>query len=307
LFWGGANQSISETGFTLGHVYGQGGIAYTLGDYGGMVLKSLRFTVAGVLLAVAGCGAAPLSNPAEGVATPEADLPLLSDLDVPAQPENVALTATAPQVGGLFSQLLGSVTAETPNDAVAEETPADDGGLFGLFRVGAGTSNPASAPAGGADQVPPGTIMAFGEIAPTCGMSRRDMGTQVAKASGYTVYDTFPNSIAPRPHYITGFSDGCARQFTAALVLLGDVGTHEVVRYSKTRVDLPYSQTDNAYEAIKSSFCRAGFGKPCGARLERLGKNTTFVTAYERFGAGPIWAEFLLHDGAVAASGLEGQ
>lgn len=194
---------------------------------------------------------------------------------------------------------------------VAAQTPTQRGLLGRIFNASAGTSAPAAATAPAAsvpsNQIPPDTIMAFGAIGPTCGLSRRDLGTRIAAASGYEIYDTIPNSTAPRPHYITGFTDGCARQFTAALVLLGDVGTHEVVRYSRTAVDLDYSDTDNAYEAIKSSFCRVGFGKPCGARLERLANRTTFVTAYERFGAGPIWAEFLLHDGDVAASDIEGE
>lgn len=287
-----------------------------------MGLITLRFAAFSALLAVAGCGSVPLSNPAD--VTPAADpaLPLLSDLDVAADAPNVTLAAPAPspRQGGLLSRLLGGGQSSVPSgvdaalaeavadpdaETVAETAPAAPRrGLFGLLNASAGSSGPAPR---AENEIPPGTMMAFGEIGPTCGMSRRDLGTEIAKASGYTIYDTFPNSTAPRPHYITGFSDGCARQFTAALVLLGDVGTHEVVRYNRTRVDLPYSKTDSAYEAIKSSFCRSGFGKPCGARLERLATRTTFVTAYERFGAGPIWAEFLLHDGTVAASALEGE
>jgi len=178
-------------------------------------------------------------------------------------------------------------------------------GLLGrIFNASAGSNEtPEVQPS---NAIPPRTIMAFGDIGPTCGLSRRDLGTEVAKASGYTIYDTIPNSTAPRPHYITGFNDGCARQFTAALVLMGDIGTHELVRYNRTRVELPYSDTDKAYESIKTGFCRTGFGKPCGRRLEQFAKHTTFVTAYERFGAGPIWAEFLLHDGEVLASDIEG-
>lgn len=158
-----------------------------------------------------------------------------------------------------------------------------------------------------ANQVPPGTAMAFGDIAPTCGVSDAALGTRVASASGYDVYDSDPTSTTPRSHYVTGFSDGCARQFTAALVLLGDIGTHEVVRYNKPEANFPYSATDTAYETIKSSFCGTGAGQPCGARLDRFSRRTTFVTAYEQFGSAPTWAEFLLHDGAVVASGIEGE
>ena len=295
----------------------------------GMALKSGRLIAFGAVVAVAGCGGLPASNPTD--IAPEADpvLPLLSDLDVPAETPNVNVTAAPRQEGGLLSRLLGrpqpasavdaalaealddpaqappEVVAEAAADVVAAPEPTPRRGLFGIINASAGTSEPIEDAVAG--QVPPRTIMAFGEIAPTCGMNRREFGTKIAAASGYTIYDTIPNSTAPRPHYITGFNDGCARQFTAALVLMGDVGTHEVVRYSRTRVDLPYSKTDNAYEQIKTSFCRAGFGEPCGSRLERLAKRTTFVTAYESFGAAPIWAEFLLHEGKVAASALEGK
>ena len=68
------------------------------------------------------------------------------------------------------------------------------------------------------------------------------------------VYDTMPDTTSQRVHYITGFDDGCPRAFLGALVLPGDVGTHEIVRYSNTRVQLEYSETDKAYESIKLIF-----------------------------------------------------
>ncbi len=161
-------------------------------------------------------------------------------------------------------------------------------------------------PAPDVGDVAPLVDLPFGVLERTCGVSRRELGQNVAAASGFEVYDTQPGSTQMRPHYITGFDDGCARQFSAALVLLGDVGTHEIVRYSRTRVALDYSTTDNAYEEIKARFCRVGEGKPCGDRLDALGKVATFVTAYRSFGAASEWAEFLLYDGQVAAVDLEG-
>ncbi|SEW27031.1 hypothetical protein SAMN04488515_1952 [Cognatiyoonia koreensis] len=254
----------------------------------------------GVLLLLAACGGAPTSNPMPIAEEP--DVPRLSDLDVAADAPNVSLAAgQEPVVGPLISELISS------NDGVAAGTSQENSGFFGrIFSVSAGSSASGSSSAP-ANSVPPNAGLAFGEIAPTCGMSRRDLGTEVASASGYTIYDTIPNSTAPRTHYITGFDDNCARQFTAALVLLGDVGTHEVVRYNPANRNQSYTATDNAYEAIKASFCRAGFGKPCGGRIDRLAKRTTFVTAYERFGSSPVWANFLLHNGDVAASDIEGR
>lgn len=288
-------------------------------------MKTTRIAAFGLLIFGAACGGVPASNPIPDTADP--DIPLLSDLDVPEDAASVTLAApVTPQSEGFLAGLLGgnrtspptavdsaladaigddlSESAEIEADAVAT-APERQGFMGRIFNARAGGAAPAVA-AQPSNAIPPRTIMAFGDIGPTCGLSNRDLGTKISEGSGFAIYDTIPNSTAARPHYITGFNDGCARQFTAALVLMGDVGTHEVVRYNRTRVDLPYSETDNAYEAIKTSFCRTGFGQPCGARLERLARGTTFVTAYERFGAGPIWAEFLLHNGEVAASTIEG-
>lgn len=239
----------------------------------------------------------PSSDPME-------DVTLLSDV-VEAETESANLVAAPPPDGGLLAGLFAALGEASPEVTDAGLTtnapPAEGGGLLGLFSGRGLRLGPTPA-----DNVAPGTILEFGKLGVTCALPRAERGSEIASAGGFKIYDSDPSSTAPRPHYITGFDDGCARQFTAALVMTGDVGTHELVRYSQTRVTLEYSATDDAYEAIKSSFCRAGFGEPCGARLERLGARTTFVTAYKSFGASPQWAEFLLHDGAVAASDLEG-
>ncbi len=201
----------------------------------------------------------------------------------------------------------------TQDDAVAAAlalaaTPAAPeggllGGLFGSGGLLGGTTTAQTVVRTGPDArvIPYGESVAYGEIATVCDVPSGSMGTEVANVSGYKIYDTIPNATAMRPHFITGFDDGCARQFTAALSLTGDVGTHEVVRYLPTNQNVPYSGTDNAYEAIKASFCRVSHGKPCGAKLDRMAANTTFVTAYETFGANPRWVEILLHDGEVKA------
>lgn len=219
--------------------------------------------------------------------------------DVAAPEGAVDPADTTPMLAGLFGFLRPSPSPDpSPNPSDEGAPNAEPDSILALF------SKPDDAPDAG--DVAPMADLAFGALERTCGLGRRDMGREVTAASGFRIYDTDPGSTVSRPHYITGFDDGCARQFSAALVLLGDVGTHEVVRYSSTRVRLDYSNTDDAYEAIKTRFCRVDEGAPCGSRLERLGKVTTFVTAYKSFGAAPEWAEFLLHDGEVAAVDIEG-
>jgi hypothetical protein len=162
----------------------------------------------------------------------------------------------------------------------------------GVAAAGAGTE--ASAPAAGA-------ALPVGEIARVCGVAEESLGTAIATQSRYVIRDSDPGSVAPRTQYITGFPDGCARQFTGALALFGDVGTHELFRYEPSNADLAWSETDLAYEQIKARICGAAQGQPCGAALERLGRRTTFVTIYDSFGANPTWSDVLIHDGEVVA------
>ena len=156
-------------------------------------------------------------------------------------------------------------------------------------------------------RVAPGTVLPYGEIATVCNLPQNQRGARIKAASGIALYDPNPRSTALRPHYITGFDDGCARTFSGALVMFGDVGTHEVVRYQPSNRDLPFTETDRAYEVLKTRFCRVGHGQPCGNRLEALGRDTTFITVYGRFGATPRWVEILVHDGEVLAIGVKGR
>lgn len=185
--------------------------------------------------------------------------------------------------------------------APAEQADAPSG-FFGMFGGrSAAEPTPAAVRTGpDARLIAFGESIDYGEIATVCGVSASSLGSKIADISGFEIYDSIPNSTAQRPHYIMGFDDGCARQFTAALTLPGDVGTHEVVRYLPSN-RIPYSTTDNAYEAIKAGFCRVSHGQPCGRQLDNLARNTTFLTVYEKFGAGKRWVEILLHDGAVKA------
>ena len=194
---------------------------------------------------------------------------------------------------------LAAVEVTDPVDDLDPETPAARGGLFG--RMFGRASEEPDAAAEPSDAVPIGTFLPYGVIAPVCGIATADMGQKVESVAGYTVYDAGGDTSVPRTHYITGFADGCARQVTAAVVMFGDVGTHEMVRYLTPESTLPYTDTDSTYEAIKSSVCRVGHGKPCGAQLDALGRNTVFMTVYETFGTNPEWTNILLHNGDVAA------
>lgn len=163
---------------------------------------------------------------------------------------------------------------------------------------------PTTAPTGaGIEQPAPtdGAALPYGEVALLCDVTEDSLGTAIATQSGYVIRDTNPTSIAPRTQYITGFPDNCARQFTGALALFGDVGTHELFRYEPSNAEIPWSDTDLAYEEIKARICGAPQGEPCGNALERLGRRTTFVSIYETFGTNPAWADILIHDGQIVA------
>lgn len=252
---------------------------------------TLRFAaISGICALIAGCSAIPVSNP--DPLTQVERLSAVSDAATSPEQEAVnaalALAAAPAEVEeGFFGQLFGG--DDTPGSALMAAITAD----------AATPTAPRTGP--DAQLIAFGESVAYGEIATICNVPRGNLGTMVANVGGFKIYDSTPNATTLRPHYITGFDDGCARQFTAALSLTGDVGTHEVVRYLPANRNRPYSSTDNAYEAIKASFCRVSHGTPCGGRLDALAQNTTFVTAYERFGAHPRWVEILLHDGEVKA------
>ena len=232
----------------------------------------------------------------EPALTPE----LVSTMEAVTPPVDESLTDEA---------ALGTdaIEGDTEMAAASAPEPAQPRrrGLFGLLNVASAAAPPVS---DGPDfaQIAPGTTLIYGQIATVCGLSGSQLGSPIGQASGYTLYDTNPGSSEQRTHYIMGFRDGCARQFRAALALFGDVGTHELVRYAQGAGDLPYSETDAAYEEIKGQVCRVPAGQPCGSALDRLAARTTFVTAYANFESNPQWAEILLSEGQVVAMGFEG-
>ncbi|WP_334061075.1 hypothetical protein [Limimaricola cinnabarinus] len=152
-------------------------------------------------------------------------------------------------------------------------------------------------------EIAPGATLPFGEVAKVCGLSKRALGTPVATEAGFTLYDTAANSTARRTQYLTGFDDGCARQFTAALALFGDVSVHETTAYGAGVAHGPIAM---AYEEVKRQICGVPKGQPCGAATDRLARNTSFLTAYAAFGASGRHADMLLHDRRVLAMGVEG-
>lgn len=156
------------------------------------------------------------------------------------------------------------------------------------------------------DDVTIDTVVPFGEIRRNCTVKTSQMGTRISDASGYEVYDTNAKALGSRTHFLTGFRDGCARQFSGSVVMLGDVGTHEMFRYTNVGLKRPYSTTDEAYELIKASFCRVGRGEPCGKRIDRLAKTTTFLTVYETLATRSRWANTLVHRGEIVAEDVHG-
>lgn len=150
-------------------------------------------------------------------------------------------------------------------------------------------------------------VMPFGVVGRACDARGKPLGRQIEKSGpgGYALYDSDPGNTAPHTFYLTGFSDGCPRQFTAAVALLGAPSMHEQLRYGLPGETHPFSSTDKAYEQVKARVCGARRGKPCGSAMRRLERSTVFVSAYERYGAVPRWADMLIHDGAVLAKAIK--
>lgn len=192
-------------------------------------------------------------------------------------------------------------------------------GLFGGFGAGDDTQTAAKKPKRRRGRVDPNApdaaettlenVQPFGAVARLCDQPHRALGKEVARyperGRGYRLIDSKPGSVSPRSFYITGFKDGCARQFTAALAIFGSPGMHEQLRYGLPAKIQPYSNTDKAYEKVKSKICRVGRKKPCGDKLGKLEKNTVFVSYYERFGGNARWANFLLHNGKLEAKDIK--
>ncbi len=200
-------------------------------------------------------------------------------------------------------------TSEETIAALPEPAPAPEAiekparrGLFGPRNSNA---------AGGAKStVARGEVLPFGQVGVACGLRKSELGREVdhfpktGKAQ-WRLFDTNPASTGPRTQFITGFSDNCARQFTASLSLFGAPALHETHRYSSAQRRKAYSQADTAYEAIKSRLCGVGRGKPCpAAKIGDVEKKVAFVSIYHRFGDTKGWLELLLNNGKLETQQL---
>ncbi len=211
-----------------------------------------------------------------------------------------------------------SATEEVQLAALAPQPEAEPRkkGLFGGLLGGGATdggSSAANGPKPGApdyEKVGPGVTLPHGKVARLCGVSAASLGKKAESFPGrsgpFTLYDSAPGSTAPRNFYMTGFDDGCARQFTAALVMFASVETYDQIHYGMPGATLTRSETDRAYESLKSRVCRVAKGKPCGGRSNRLARNTAFVSIYERFEDNARWTTLLVHDGEVLAIDTKG-
>jgi len=150
-----------------------------------------------------------------------------------------------------------------------------------------------------------GTRLPYGQVARICGLSGKQMGKTTDQYPDsrpvYRLYDSDPGNTEPHSFYLTGFADGCARQFTAALAVFGSVEMHEQLRYGLPAEVQPYSDTDKAYERLKRRVCGKPRRKPCGARIDRLARDTVFVSIYGRFDSNAQWMNLLLHRGEMVA------
>lgn len=264
---------------------------------------------------------------------------------VSAEPEAVVAVAAAPEAvetGGFFRKLVRRAAEANPEAVAAAQADAAQSDVapsepvvietrptvsasvelaalpaepaptapeprrYGLFGSGAAKRD---APRTGPDaqDVTYGTVLAFGQIARVCDAKGKSLGTKVEGTGrrGFSLYDSNAGIRNKRTFYITGFSDNCPRQFTAANALLGAPTFYEEIRFSPAGKHLPYSATDKAYDKVKTSTCRVGKNKPCGKQIGKLDSSTVFVSAYEFGEHNKGWKEFLVHDGEVLASAVK--
>lgn len=232
--------------------------------------------------------AIPRSKPATGGAkrtlsaeafetakTAEVQSPAGEDVALAAIAPKPEVAPAVPKTGGFFSRLIPVAPTETAKSNLPE--------------------------------VDYGTVLPYGVIARNCAAKRQPLGRKVDSNSdsGYTLFDSKPGTAGKRTFYITGFDDGCPRQVTAAQVLLGAPSLYEQLHYGPAGQHLAFGETDKAYEKVKGSVCGVRKGKPCGAKMKKLERDTVFVNAYERLNDNTRWSEQLIHDGEVVASEMK--
>jgi hypothetical protein len=209
----------------------------------------------------------------------------------------------APEAEKLPLETVQQASLPAPNARARPQGAGADKGLFSRQKAARLTGPDART-------VAPGEVLPFGEIARACHIKRGQMGKEVAKyperGAKYRVYDSALGNVGLHTFYVTGFKDGCPRQFTAALAVFGSAGMYEALRYGlpvKARSKKP---TDKAYETVKSRVCGVARSKPCGAKVSRLEKSTVFLSLYNRFEGAQGWTNLLLSDGNVMAKDVQG-
>ncbi len=198
-------------------------------------------------------------------------------------------------------QKVARLKPEDENNPLQEPKPSVGGFWSGLSSGSASPSDDDSL------DVTFGTVLPYGEVGRVCDARGKPLGRKVenASASRYKLFDSTPNATGQRTYYITGFSDGCPRQLTAAHVLLGAPSFYELLHYGPAGAHLPVGETDRAYEKVKAQVCGARKGKPCGSKMQSLERTTFFVNAYERMKDNTRWSELLVHQGRVVASTMK--
>ena len=225
------------------------------------------------------------------------------DAEAPAPDAEASETAAAPEprrgLLGLFGRKSAPSGPERAEPAALTSEPARSTGLFG----GAGSGPDARDAA-------PGEVLRFGDVARACHVKRGALGREVAKyperGAKYRVYDSAPGNLGLHTFYITGFDDGCPRQITAALAVFGSAEMYEALRYGLPEKSRSSKPTDKAYEKIKSRVCGVSRNKPCGARMSQVGKDTVFLSLYNRFEGAEGWTNLLLSGGEVVAKDIRG-
>ena len=212
-----------------------------------------------------------------------------------AEPEAVAKVAeeTAPVQEPVEEVETAALEVEEPRRA----------GLFGGF-LGGGSSKPKASAA--VSEVTKDETVPMGKMARLCGAPINKFAKEVAQhpetgRAKYKLYDSKPSSTGPRNWYVTGFDDGCARQFTASLAVFGSVEMHEQLRYGLPSKIQPYTAADAEYEKVKRKVCGVGKGTPCGSSLPKLDRMAVFLTIYPNYTGSSSWTNALLYDGDVAA------
>ena len=268
------------------------------------------------LMLAASCGDAPLGvqpSPApaadaeEGTDVVELAEAALEDAQQQDPSTDAQTTAAAPPASARQNQdLFASLFGAKPKPVKARPTEVPSGVEDGqAVVIQAALAQPDTAKQTAQSEIAYGARLPYGTIKRICGLTKRQMGKKIAqypeRRPVHVLYDSDPKSTEPRSFYLTGFGDGCARQFTAALAVFGSVGMHELLRYGLPAEVQPYSDTDKAYERLKRKVCGKPKRKPCGSKISLLEKDTVFLSVYERFEGNAQWINLLLHRGKMVA------